>query len=136
MRIKQNPIVKGLAALMVIIPIYFLATDSKEESDVQTSPKESEKGTGKPVQTENEAIAAMSAYLSTVEGEQKRMKESLDNAVTKDDLQQIIDSSKNNTGDSVDEEALLICLIDPISIISPLWFVKPPSATVPLLVDT
>ena len=107
MRIKQNPIVKGLAALMVIIPIYFLATDSKEESDVQTSPKASEKGTGKPVQTENEAIAAMSAYLSTVEGEQKRIKESLDNAVTKDDLQQIIDSSKNNTGDSVDEEALL-----------------------------
>ena len=107
MRIKQNPIVKGLAALMVIVPIYFLATDSGDDSDVQESPKEKEVGSGKPVQTENEAIAAMSAYLTTVEGEQKRIKESLDNTVTKEDLQQIVESSKNSSGDSVDEEALL-----------------------------
>lgn len=107
MRIKQNPIVKGLAALMVIIPVYFLATDSGEESDVQSSTTESEGSNGKPFETENEMIAAMSGYLSTVEGEQKQIKNLLDKAVTKDELKQIIESSKANDESSVDEDALL-----------------------------
>lgn len=107
MRIKQNPIVKALAVLMVFIPVYFIVTDSQKESDVQISPKQNERGTGKPAQTENEAIAAMSAYLSTVEDEQKRIKASLDKAVTKADLQQVIDASKSKSGDSIDENALM-----------------------------
>lgn len=107
MRIKQTPLIKGLTALMVIIPIYFLATDSNDDSETKGSPKDTEQGSGKPLQTENEAIAAMSAYLSTVESEQQRIKESLDNSVTKNDLQKIIDSSKSNSGGNVDEEALL-----------------------------
>ena len=105
MRIKQNPIIKGLAALMIIVPVYFIATDSEDEKQVTTK-KESEES-NKPTVTENEAIAAMSAYLSTVENKQKALEDSLGEVVTKSDIEEIIANAQNGSSNSVDEGAIL-----------------------------
>ena len=105
MRVKQNPIVKALAALMIIVPLYFLVTN---KSDNQTTEQSNTSSTaaGKPAVTENEAIAALGGYLSTVEEEQKKLKQTLSNVVTKDDVAKLISETKTPTG-TVNEEALL-----------------------------
>ena len=105
MRVKQNPIVKALAALMIIVPLYFLVTNKSDNQTTEQSNKSSTT-TGKPAVTENEAIAALGGYLSTVEEEQKKLKQTLSNVVTKDDVAKLISETKTPTG-TVNEEALL-----------------------------
>ncbi len=94
MRIKQNPLVKGLLAVMVIVPIYFFATHAD---------KPSEKGDGaavqsnKPAETSNEEIAALSGYLSTVENEQKTIKRQLANLITKEDVEALLQAADHQS---------------------------------------
>lgn len=106
MRLKQNPIVKALAVLMVIVPVYFFATESNDEEVVVTT--DDSTNSNKPAVTENEAIAAMSGYLSTVEDEQKIIKSKLDDVVTKEEIAELINSSQSTTSiNGIDEDKLL-----------------------------
>lgn len=106
MRIKQNPLVKAMAALMIFVPLYFLATSSSEEKSEKVESKSDSKNSVKPAVTENEAIAALSGYLSTVESEQGILKQKLDSVVTKDDIAKML-SDAQITAPAVNEGALL-----------------------------
>lgn len=108
MRIKQNPLIKALVVVMVVVPLYFLATNNSNNNDEEETKKEKNEPSGKPVETENEAIAALSGYLSTVEAEQNTIKNQLKGVVTKEDVEELLKQSREGGEQGgFDEEALV-----------------------------
>jgi len=107
MRISQNPIVKALTLVMVFVPIYFFATDNDTEEKQENTNPSAKVQSGKPIETANEEIAALSGYLTTVEAEQSAIKSKLDNVVSKDEFEKLITTVKNNSPEGFDESALL-----------------------------
>lgn len=74
MRINQNPLIKASVAICIIIPIYFLATHSNNDY-AEKSPYQPANAITPSLKntTDNEEIAALSAYLTTVENQQKAL---------------------------------------------------------------
>lgn len=102
MRIKQNPLIKGIVVLLIIVPVYFIISDRRSDESEQPSTSKPQAAT--PVVTENEAIAAMSGYLTTVERDQRRLEE---NMLTRADIESIIESTRNRASGAINEQDLL-----------------------------
>ncbi len=104
MRIKQNPLVIGLVAVIVIVPLYYLVSNADK-------PTKKRQGavvqSNQPRETANEEIAALSGYLSTVENEQKTIKLQLANLITKQDVEALLQTSKGESKPQIEMEDLL-----------------------------
>ncbi|PKG68611.1 hypothetical protein [Pseudoalteromonas sp. GutCa3] len=98
MRLNQNPLVKGIIGLMIFIPVAIYFTNSDDATVPESTTKKN--ANELPSVTENEAIASLSGYLTTVEDKQKGITQKIDQLVTKDDLTKIISDAaqKNPTG--------------------------------------
>lgn len=111
MRIKQNPLIKAVVALMVFVPIYYFATNGEKTAGGELGKeRDSHSGkradSGKPAETGNEAIAALSGYVTSVEEDQLALKRKLENVVTKEDVKALLGQLETKGEGGVDEEEL------------------------------
>ncbi len=103
---SQNPLVKGVAAVVVIVPLYMVTT-SEDDTPPPSGPRSASPSVAYPMVTESEDIAALSGHLSNVEAEQARLKASLNNLVTKDDLAVLKATDITLPESPIDQEAIL-----------------------------
>jgi len=105
MRIKQNPLIKALTFVVIFVPIYYVATNNTDEESANGQPSGGS-GNQQQVVTQNEEIAALSGYVTSVEEELKNTKNQLNEMVTEDDIKSLIAEVKGK-GETVDQDKLM-----------------------------
>lgn len=107
MRIKQNPLIKGLVAVMIFVPIYFLASNNGKDEAMRLPDNASTIGDEKPLVTQSEEVAALSGYITEFEGQLAPLAEKIDSIVTKEEVANMIQNIRGDSTSEINEEKLL-----------------------------